>query len=154
MSSSVFGQFARKSKICNFGGIVFREENIFRFQIPMENLVLMNILHSPANPLKNKGNLLVLKSTLSLHIIEERPFGSILQNQMDEMAFSNHLIKFDNIPVLQLRVDFDLLFDVFEFFFFEFGFIYLIRFTDFRAKRWRVGGYSTRETVDEYPVPK
>lgn len=65
------------------------------------------------------------------------------------MAFAQDLVQADDVFVVELRVDFDFLLDVLELLRLELVLVYLVKGTDFKANRWRVGVYSTRETVEE-----
>ena len=91
----------------------------------MKNIEIMNIFNPLANPIEHISNLLVLESSLALHIIKERSLGCIFKDQMNKVPFSNDFIQIDNILMIQLRMYLDFLFNILEFFLLEFGLINL-----------------------------
>ena len=139
----------RKPEIRDFGRVLLVEQNVLGLEVAVQNAQRVDVLDAPANVAEDEGHLLVAESALPLHVVEQGALRRVLQHQVDEVAFAQDLVQADDVFVVELRVDFDFLLDVLELLRLELFLVYLVKGTDFKANRWRVGVYSTRETVEE-----
>jgi len=82
------------------------KENILRFQISMQNIVIMHILNSMTDLLHNISYLLLSESPLQLEVLVEGAGWAEFHQKIEAAFICKYGIELDDVGVIQKALDF------------------------------------------------
>ncbi len=83
------------------------EDDVLRLQVPVQDVVVVHVLHCVANLLYHPANPLLPHPPLHLHTRVQAPRKAQLHQQVEIAVLDKHRVELHDVGVVQVGLDFD-----------------------------------------------